>query len=178
MRGKMGRFMVLPFSFGCASHSSVELGAPKAESKASTVTRREVGGGGGGGESSSNSSKMIVRTNKSSSGLLHALPKPNIVGGIQHLIRGIKSLSQFFVYKEETEDMEAEMEIGYPTDVKHLTHIGLDGSTTTNNDKDWDNLKPPPELLSLSSISFKQFEIAMAAQAHHPLMNDPSSKFG
>ncbi|KAI9112762.1 hypothetical protein K1719_016265 [Acacia pycnantha] len=83
------------------------------------------------------------------------------------------------VYKEETEEMEAEMEIGYPTEVKHLTHIGLDGSTTTtNDDKGWDNLKPPPELLSLSSISFKQFEIAMAAQAHHPPMNDLNSKFG
>ncbi|KAI9111404.1 hypothetical protein K1719_017094 [Acacia pycnantha] len=80
---------------------------------------------------------------------------------------------------EETEEMEAEMEIGYPTDVKYLTHIGLDGSTTTtNDDKGWDNLKPPPELLSLSSISFKQFEIAMAAQAHHPPMNDLNSKFG
>ncbi|KAK4266562.1 hypothetical protein QN277_027459 [Acacia crassicarpa] len=177
MRGKMDRFMVLPFSFGCASQSSVELGAPKADSKASTVTRREEGGGGG--ESSTKPSKMITKTNKSSSGFLHALPKPNIVGGIQHLIRGIKNWSQLLFYKEEAEEMEAEMEIGYPTDVKHLTHIGLDGSTTTtNNDNGWDNLKPPPELLSLSSISFKQFEIAMAAQAHHPPMNDLKSKFG
>ncbi|XP_054805398.1 CRIB domain-containing protein RIC4-like [Prosopis cineraria] len=178
MRERMEGFMVLPFSFGCASHSSVELGGPKADSKGSTVTRREAGEGRG--ESSSKSAKMIIKTNKSSSGLLHTLSKPNIVGGIQHLIRGIKNLSQFLFYKEETKEMEAEMEIGYPTDVKHLTHIGLDGSTTTTtpNDKAWDNLKPPPELLSLSSISFKHFEIAMAAQAHHPLLNDPSSRFG
>ena len=38
---------------------------------------------------------MIIKTNKSSSGLMHALPKPNIVGGIQHFIRGIKSWSHF-----------------------------------------------------------------------------------
>lgn len=70
------------------------------------------------------------------------------------------------------------MVIGYPTDVKHVSHIGLDGSTTTtNNVKGWDNLKPP-ELLSLSPISFKQFELAMAAQAHQPLINDSSPKCG
>jgi hypothetical protein len=40
--------------------------------------------------------------------------------------------------------MEREMEIGCPTDVKHVTHIGLDGSTTTNPVKGWENLKAPP----------------------------------
>lgn len=70
------------------------------------------------------------------------------------------------------------MEIGYPTDVKHITHIGVDGSTTTNNVKGWENLKAP-ELLSLSPITLKQFELAMATQAdHEPLINDPSTKFG
>lgn len=77
--------------------------------------------------------------------------------------------------KEDVEKMEPEMEIGYPTDVKHVTHIGIDGSTTiTNNVKGWDNLKAP-ELLSLSPISFKQFELAMASQAQYPLINDPNS---
>lgn len=70
--------------------------------------------------------------------------------------------------------MEPEMEIGYPTDVKHVTHIGIDGSTITNNVKGWDNMKAP-ELLSLSPISFKQFELAMASQAQYPLINDPNS---
>jgi hypothetical protein len=69
------------------------------------------------------------------------------------------------VYKEEIEEMEKEMEIGCPTDVKHVTHIGLDGSTTTNPVKGWENLKAP-EILSFPSISFRQFELAMAAQAH------------
>ncbi|KAF7837082.1 CRIB domain-containing protein RIC4-like isoform X1 [Senna tora] len=174
MRDKMERFLVLPFSFGCASHSSVELGAPKADSKASaSVVTSSL--------SLSLPHLMMKTSNKlSSSGFLQALPKPNIVGGIQNLIRGIKSLSQFFFYKEEEmEEIEAEMEIGFPTDVKHLTHIGLDGSTTTNNVRGWDNLKPPPELLSFSSISFKQFEIAMAAQAQHPPLTAATpSKFG
>ncbi|CAN6975786.1 unnamed protein product, partial [Brassica rapa subsp. trilocularis] len=34
---------------------------------------------------------------------------------------------------EEREEREAEMEIGFPTDVKHLSHIGVDGTMTTFN---------------------------------------------
>ena len=70
--------------------------------------------------------------------------------------------------------MEPEMEIGYPTDVKHVTHIGFDGSTTTNNVKGWDNLNAP-EFLCLSPISIKRFELAMNTQAQQSLINHPSS---
>lgn len=56
------------------------------------------------------------------------------------------------------------MEIGLPTDVKHITHIGWDGSTTIHPIKGWENIEAP-EKLSLSSISLKQFELAMADQA-------------
>ncbi|CAK9167733.1 unnamed protein product [Ilex paraguariensis] len=66
------------------------------------------------------------------------------------------------------EEMEMEMEIGLPTDVKHVTHIGWDGSTTTNPVKGWENFKAP-EILSFPSISLRQFELAMAAQADGPL---------
>ncbi|KAG6392309.1 hypothetical protein SASPL_146525 [Salvia splendens] len=42
------------------------------------------------------------------------------------LYKGFKyTISQFFVVKER------ELEIGYPTDVKHVAHIGWDGSTGT-----------------------------------------------
>ncbi|KAL5997125.1 CRIB domain-containing protein [Asimina triloba] len=69
------------------------------------------------------------------------------------------------MYEEEE---IVEMEIGFPTDVKHVSHIGWDGSTTTmNNMKSWDAFKPP-ELLSLPSISLNQFQLAMAAQADAP----------
>lgn len=70
------------------------------------------------------------------------------------------------VYKEEIEEIEKEIEIGYPTDVKHVTHIGLDGSTTTNPVKGWKNVNPP-EVFSFPSISLKHFELAMAAQSDH-----------
>lgn len=75
------------------------------------------------------------------------------------------------------------MEIGYPTDVKHVTHIGLDGSTTTNpnanpniNPNNWDinnlNHFVPSEFLhSFPSISFRQFELSMAAQTQAALLH-------
>ncbi|CAK8540924.1 unnamed protein product [Lathyrus sativus] len=166
MRNYMERFVVLPFSLRCASHSSVELGEPKESkeySKDSIVSRRKEG--------------QIVATKmekKRSSGFF-VLPKAHVAAGIQRLIKGIKNFSQLFFYKDPIEEIEQDMEIGYPTDVKHVTHIGLDGSTTTNNVKGWDNLKPP-ELLSLNPITLKQFELAMATQAQQPLIDDSFPK--
>ncbi|CAK9187768.1 unnamed protein product [Ilex paraguariensis] len=40
------------------------------------------------------------------------------------IYKGFKYISQIFVVKEQ------EMDIGYPTDVKHVTHIGWDGSSS------------------------------------------------
>ncbi|KAI4312018.1 hypothetical protein MLD38_036875 [Melastoma candidum] len=42
---------------------------------------------------------------------------------IKGFYKGFKFISQMFVLKEQ----EIEMEIGCPTDVKHVTHIGWDG---------------------------------------------------
>ncbi|XP_057960261.1 CRIB domain-containing protein RIC4-like isoform X2 [Malania oleifera] len=113
MKDRVERFAVLPFSIGCASQSSVAVGAPIAPQPKKPIS-----------ESSQPASAN---------------------------------------YKEEAVE-EMEMEIGYPTDVKHVTHIGWDGTTTTNPVKGWENLKAP-EILSFPSISLKQFELAMAAQA-------------
>ncbi|XP_042483525.1 CRIB domain-containing protein RIC4-like [Macadamia integrifolia] len=151
MRNQMERLVVLPFSIGCVSESSVAIGAnyPKKtkEEAIPSVTR----------------GPELPR------------PKPNISAGLQRLIKSFKSFSQIFLYKDEVE----EMEIGFPTDVKHVTHIGWDSSATTNPLKGWDNLKAP-EMLSLPNISLRQFELAMAAQAddHHappPLVIGSSS---
>ncbi|KAJ3679395.1 hypothetical protein LUZ60_017406 [Juncus effusus] len=43
------------------------------------------------------------------------------------LVKGIKFISQMFVYKEAHE-----MQIGHPTDVQHVAHIGWDGETGNN----------------------------------------------
>ncbi|XP_014497509.1 CRIB domain-containing protein RIC4 isoform X2 [Vigna radiata var. radiata] len=163
MRKRMER-IVVPCSFSCASHSSVELGVPKGskeDSKATIVSRHDT---------------SIVRANikRGKPSWFLPLPKPNVAAGIHRIIKTIKNFPQLFFYRENEEEKEAEMEIGFPTDVKHVTHIGIDGSTITNNVRGWDNLKAP-ELLSLSPISFKQFELAMATQAQCSLIDDANS---
>ncbi|XP_074586142.1 uncharacterized protein LOC141841846 isoform X2 [Curcuma longa] len=69
--------------------------------------------------------------------------------------------------EEEEEEEEREMVIGFPTDVRHVGHIGWDGSNSNNNNDDNMDMKSScrvngPELLSLDSLSLKQFEAAMA----------------
>ncbi|XP_073144035.1 CRIB domain-containing protein RIC6-like isoform X2 [Henckelia pumila] len=58
------------------------------------------------------------------------------------LLKGLRYISQIF------EEKEAEMQIGFPTDVKHVAHIGWDGSS--NNDApSWMNeYKSPTEFQS------------------------------
>lgn len=107
------------------------------------------------------------------------------------LLRGFKNLSQIFaVYEDEDEEEEREMVIGLPTDVKHVAHIGWNGSTnTTTSLRSWNRAAPPSESSaastsssaappppqpqqqyqapppSLPALSMRQFELAMAAQA-------------
>ncbi|XP_009768043.1 CRIB domain-containing protein RIC4-like [Nicotiana tabacum] len=158
----MEKFMVFPFSLGCGSESSVAVtktstSQPAAENMKSSVlsqvpTKRQVG--------EESSSKVKIN------GFWGFLDRRQFSQGVHSLKRSFKGFSQLFVYKEEIEEMEMEMKIGNPTDVKHVTHIGYDGSTKIINPvKGWDNSKAP-ELLSFpSSISIKQFELAMASQA-------------
>nr|GFA10017.1 hypothetical protein [Tanacetum cinerariifolium] len=85
----------------------------------------------------------------------------NISRAMKKLIRiTYKSFANVFAYKDFKEiKMETKMELGYPTGVKHVTHIGYEGSTTTNPDKILDHLQPP------ETLSLKQLELAMAVQA-------------
>lgn len=152
MRNIVERFVLLPFSMGCVSQASTQVGSShprksKSGSNPDAITRRQERE-----EDRSSGLKM-----KNSWGLI-SFQKPNITFGMHKLIiRSFKNFSQLFVYKEE---IEKEMEIGLPTDVKHVGHIGWDGS---NSLKSWENLKTP-EIISFSSVSLKQFELAMAAQ--------------
>lgn len=66
--------------------------------------------------------------------------------------------------EEEEEEEEIDIEIGCPTDVKHVTHIGLDGSATTDPMKGWENLISS-DLISIPSVSWHhQFDLSMATQ--------------
>ncbi|KAM0946599.1 putative CRIB domain-containing protein RIC2/4 [Dioscorea sansibarensis] len=156
MKDRMERFSVLPFSIGCVSHSSVAVSENHPTKKAHTDAPPPPRCRG--------ESPVTMRTGKNPSSSTFGflpLPRPNIAAGIQKLVKSFKSLSQLFsVYEEEDEEME--MEIGFPTDVQHLAHIGLDGFSNVGNMKSWEKT---PDCLSLPSLSLRQFELAMASQA-------------
>ncbi|XP_008792906.1 CRIB domain-containing protein RIC4-like [Phoenix dactylifera] len=156
---RMERFVVLPFSVGCVSQSSVAVceNQPKKAQREPTPPRPC-----GEGESRSGGKT------KGSFGLL-PLPRPNISAGFQKLVKSFKSLSQLLViFKEDDEEME--MEIGFPTDVKHVAHIGWDGLNNVSSMKSWDKAQ---DFLSIPSLSLRQFELAMAAQTGAPPPHGP-----
>uniref|UniRef100_A0A803R434 CRIB domain-containing protein n=1 Tax=Cannabis sativa TaxID=3483 RepID=A0A803R434_CANSA len=150
MRERMERLVLLPFSIGCVSESSVAVGVhqPRRSSSSKTYTNpsypinldQEYDHHDENDEDDDESLSSGGESTKSSFRSL----KPNISTGINRLFKGFKNISQIFVYKEEMEELEMDMEIGGPTDVKHVTHIGWDGSTTHNDAvKGWENLISP-----------------------------------
>jgi P21-Rho-binding domain len=92
--------------------------------------------------------------------------------GFQRVVKSFRNFSSqlFQVYEEEEEEME--MEIGLPTDVQHVAHIGWDNIANNNFTQKWMNNGGPQEMssgshgqeiLSLSSpFSMRQLELAMA----------------
>ncbi|RWR88375.1 CRIB domain-containing protein RIC10-like protein isoform X2 [Cinnamomum micranthum f. kanehirae] len=95
---------------------------------------------------------------------------------IKGIFKGIKYISQIFVYKEHHE-----MEIGYPTDVRHVAHIGWDGSGTSVNAPSWmseirsasdfsstelSNLGQDPNSRAVASWSSQDFQQSMGI---HPV---------
>ncbi|WOL04403.1 CRIB domain-containing protein RIC4 [Canna indica] len=101
---RMDRFLVLPFSTGCVSQSSVAVCEfqPKRSAQAEAVSSTPSGDG-----TTQSTGKQLKNS-------------------FQKLI---KSLSQYFV----EEDEEVEMEIGFPTDVQHVAHIGWDGFSSMSS---------------------------------------------
>ncbi|XP_022747624.1 CRIB domain-containing protein RIC4-like [Durio zibethinus] len=151
MRDRMERFVILPFSVGCVCESSVAVAVqqPKRSKPADTNstairTRKED-------EESLSSDQSMKHSLK-----LLPLPKPAISTGFHRLFKSFKTLSQFFAYKEEMEESEKDMQIGFPTDVKHVTHIGLDMGS-------WDNIPSPPRLFT--------FPMETQAEAGSPLVH-------
>ncbi|CAN0852426.1 CRIB domain-containing protein RIC10 [Linum grandiflorum] len=65
---------------------------------------------------------------------------------IKGIYKGIKYITQIFVVKER------ELEIGYPTDVKHVAHIGWEGAS--GNPPSWINeYKTGPEFASSKTFN-------------------------
>ncbi|XP_066338710.1 uncharacterized protein [Miscanthus floridulus] len=91
----------------------------------------------------------------------------DFLAGIRKLFKSFKNLSHIFeIYKDEDEeedDDNTSIEIGLPTDVHHVAHIGLDGTTNLSNLR---GLEGGRELFSLSNLTtLEQFELAMASLA-------------
>ncbi|CAK7351035.1 unnamed protein product [Dovyalis caffra] len=101
---------------------------------------------------------------------------------IKGIYKGFKYISQIFVVKER------EMEIGYPTDVKHVAHIGWD--SPSGSAPSWMNeFKTPPDFstttvanprdsnsVTFSPWSSQDFDLSAGHQTLPNVFNDiPSS---
>lgn len=153
------RFIAIPFSSGCRSHSSVDV----------VDTGRHAGNGKKPHPQGAEAGAAAAARGKGES-------------LVARLLRGFKNLSQIFaVYDEDEEEEEREMVIGLPTDVKHVAHIGWDGATSTSSNlRSWNRPAPPPPASSFSApqqrpqeqyplplpaLSMRQLELAMGGQA-------------
>ncbi|KAI4374028.1 hypothetical protein MLD38_012075 [Melastoma candidum] len=132
MREKMEKLVLLPFAIGCMSESSVAVASPnqnEPRSKDDLGQLTMMGRVTLKRDDREREEYSLDESAKSSFGFV-PVPKPNISASIHRLYKGLKSLSQLFAYKEdadEDEDDDSQIEIGAPTDVKHVTHIGWDG---------------------------------------------------
>ncbi|CAN1345392.1 CRIB domain-containing protein RIC4 [Linum perenne] len=133
---RMERLVLLPFSIGCVSESSIAIANHRSRSSSSnpltnknnlnshppsTIRRRLEQD-----DDESLSSTDDVSSTISSPAAATASKLPaNISAGFHRFLKSFKST---FVNneEEETEEDEGIMEIGLPTDVKHVTHIGFD----------------------------------------------------
>ncbi|KAL1542596.1 CRIB domain-containing protein [Salvia divinorum] len=161
MRERIERFVLLPFTAGCISESSIAVGLQHAKRSkmdtGSTPTREKDEDG----EEYEEDEESLTGENLKSPPSLLAIPR------FQKLFKNFKNFSQSFVYKDELEDTEMGMEIGLPTDVKHVTHISLDGCASSILSKGWNNLINP-DTTNLPSFSSTPLQLAMGKNAENP----------
>ncbi|KAG0485891.1 hypothetical protein HPP92_009759 [Vanilla planifolia] len=128
MRERLERFASFPFTASCVSHSSLDV--------LDTHPRRPTAGQPPPLLPIADAEEREVK-----------LKGANISAGIQKAVmKGIRSFSQLFT---EREDEDVEIEIGFPTDVQHVAHIGLEGSTASG-------------MFSGAPVSLRQFELAVS----------------
>lgn len=138
MRERLERIAVMPFTITCATPSSIAIKEPQRIRKpsgdsvpCSPAKKSEFKYANAANHSLEQSKSLQKEQSLSrsppveSSMFTFPLSKSHISSKLQRLIKSFKALSQLFaVYKE---DEGGEMQIGYPTDVKHVAHIGWDG---------------------------------------------------
>ncbi|XP_039021692.1 CRIB domain-containing protein RIC4-like [Hibiscus syriacus] len=127
----MERFVLLPF--GCVSESGVAVAGQQQQSGRSNSKLADTRARHEEEEEEEDKESLSMKSD---------------VTGFHKLFKGFKTFSHLFVYKEETEYSEDDMEIGLPTDVKHVAHVGLDESPSSSpsmsmNTGSWDYLFLP-----------------------------------
>ncbi|XP_010453808.1 PREDICTED: CRIB domain-containing protein RIC4-like [Camelina sativa] len=161
MRDRMERLVVLPFSVGCISDSSVAVLSPLSKPhyhRSPQEIRRD--------QEEEDHMKNVFK--------FLAVSKPEISTGINRLFKSFKTISQLFGDKEEEEKEEMEtsgMEIGVPTNVKHVSHIGWESGLTavTGPGKGWEDLIIPPELLAAAASTKQDVNHHHHHHRHHEL---------
>ncbi|KFK25867.1 hypothetical protein AALP_AA8G172400 [Arabis alpina] len=144
MRDRMERLVVLPFSVGCISDSSVAVLSPNSKPHHHHHSPREIRD-----QEEEENMKNVFK--------FLTVSKPEISTGINRLFKSFKTISQLFAYKEEgDEEVETSgMEIGVPTNVKHVSHIGWESGLTTaaGPGKGWEDLIPPELLAAKQDVN-------------------------
>ncbi|KAL9233509.1 hypothetical protein vseg_008497 [Gypsophila vaccaria] len=168
VRGRVEKYVVLPFSMGCVSQASVAVAEqrprrPKPDSQSPRLRHRE---------DDEDDESLSGESVKHSSRLL-AFPRSNLSTGVNRIVKGFKSLSQLFIYEDEMEELGMDMEIGCPTDVKHVTHIGWDNLASTTPFLEWGMDITPSSIThpttSPTRATLKQFdEVATAPENDCP----------
>ncbi|KAM0008252.1 putative CRIB domain-containing protein RIC2/4 [Helianthus debilis subsp. tardiflorus] len=165
MKDRMERLVAFPFVTGCVSAASVAVCVqhgrrPKEDIDSSHMVCRSFGipkdqkDEEGAPTSSDNMMKHSFR--------FTSLSKPNVSIGLQRLTKSIKNLSQSLVFKDgEMDEVHMELEIGLPTDVKHVAHVGFDGSVTSEANRNNGDLNPS-DFLGFCPISFAELEERLA----------------
>ncbi|CAG7901730.1 unnamed protein product [Brassica rapa] len=141
MKDRIQRCVALPFTLGCSTQSSVAVADTHDQPKKpdQLIKRREESDENGlfqkedsnidnNNNGSANISDKIIRSFKSFS---HYFIRMSFLLLFFFFSLWWVLANQYMGYEEEREEREAEMEIGFPTDVKHLSHIGVDGIMTT-----------------------------------------------
>ncbi|XP_076904255.1 CRIB domain-containing protein RIC4-like [Bidens hawaiensis] len=159
MKDRLERLVAFPFSTGCVSAASVAVCVqhgrrPKEDTDSSQMACRSFGlpkdqkDEEGALTSSDNMMKSSFR--------FTSLSKPIVSVGLQRLTKSIKSLSQSLVFKDEMDEVQMELEISLPTNVKHVAHVGFDGSVTSETNRNGD-IKAS-DFLGFCPISFAELE--------------------
>ncbi|KAK8546512.1 hypothetical protein V6N13_067727 [Hibiscus sabdariffa] len=173
----MERFVILPF--GCVSESSVAVAVQQQQPRRSNSKPAYA----------SSSSATRTRHEEEDEDEECLSMKSDVSPGFHKLLKGFKTFSQLFgksiyiafvrfvmamltydtrgvlVYKEEMEE-EEDMEIGLPTDVKHVAHVGLDETESSRPSMGrWDNLLSTRHLFTFPSPQCEPTKTQAAFQA-------------